>query len=279
MPFTPKVSVCIPVFNGQETIRETIQSVLNQHFIDFEIVIVDNASTDETVKIVENFRDERIRLIRNPVTVPAGENWTKCVQMARGEWTKLLCADDLLTRNALLDSLYALETCPKAIGVVGSRNVINKIGREVLTTRNLHQYPRLLDHAQLIKMSLSTGTNPIAETLCVMWKSQLTDRVGGFSSKWNFYLDLDYWLRLTLLGSLVVIPQQVGSFRVTSSSWTSQLGLSALFEAKKFYLAHQCFARALSRSRYRAFVMAICKILLRKIFTVVAGRRTVQKAV
>jgi len=87
-------------------------------------------------------------------------------------------------------------------------------------------------------MSLSTSTNPLGESLCFIWRSRLTNSVGGFSGQWNYYINLDYWLRLTLRGDLIVISKQLGSFRITSSSWTSWIGLSAVSEARKFYVNH-----------------------------------------
>ena len=60
-----KLSVCIPVYNGADTIRQTIQSILAQTFKDFELLIVDNASTDNTVNIVRSFTDDRIKVHLN----------------------------------------------------------------------------------------------------------------------------------------------------------------------------------------------------------------------
>ena len=64
-----KLSVCIPVYNGADTIRQTIQSILAQTFKDFELLIVDNASTDNTVNIVRSFTDNRIKLYLNEKTM------------------------------------------------------------------------------------------------------------------------------------------------------------------------------------------------------------------
>ena len=97
----PWISICIPVYNGARTIRATIQSVLDQDFKDFEICIVENASSDDTFQVVQSFEDERIRIVSNNKTVPAWENWSIATSMARGKWIKLVCADDLLDQNAL----------------------------------------------------------------------------------------------------------------------------------------------------------------------------------
>ncbi len=264
-----EISVCIPVFNGHSTIRQTIESVLNQQYTNFEIVIVDNASTDNTLEIINSFKDPRIRLISNPFTIPASENWTKCVALARGHWTKLLCADDLLEPTALSDSMNAIESHPSAVAVIGSRNVINEIGTEVLASRNLYPEPKLLGHKQIIDLAISSGTNPLGESLCIMWQSWITSSVGEFSKVWNYYIDLDYWFRLSVFGDLLVIPNKVGSFRISSSTWTSRLGLSAIIEAKDFYLKHEFFSEVNPVRRFMAVVKASIRVVARKIFIAV----------
>ena len=266
-----RVSVCIPVFNGQMTIGQTIESVLGQDYSDFELIIVDNASTDDTLRIIKSYKDDRIDLVINPITIPANENWTKCVGLARGQWTKLLCADDLLMRTALSDSVHAMKLHPEVVAVAGSRNVINAQGAEVLASRSLFSIPKLLNHNQVINLSISTGTNPLGESLCIMWRSNLTFSAGAFSNIWSYYIDLDYWLRLSCFGDFLFIPKKVGSFRISPTSWTSGMGLAAIFEAKKFYIKYDFFSNINPLRRYMAFVKAMLKVFARKIFIVIRG--------
>ena len=78
----PKLSVCIPVYNGAAFIKETIDSVLNQNFKDFEIVIVDNQSTDNTISIVKSYSDPRIKLFINETNIGMIPNWNKAMEHA-----------------------------------------------------------------------------------------------------------------------------------------------------------------------------------------------------
>lgn len=96
-----KVSVCIPVYNGSATILETIQSILGQSFQDFELVIVDNASTDNTVELIQSIKDERIKLYRNKENIGGGGNIEECRQKATGDIIFYICADDLADIDAL----------------------------------------------------------------------------------------------------------------------------------------------------------------------------------
>jgi glycosyltransferase involved in cell wall biosynthesis len=95
---TPLVSVCIPTYNGQAYLRECLESVLAQTFPDFEILVVDDHSRDDTLAILGEYakRDPRIRIARNPKNLGLVGNWNRCVELAKGEWIKFVFQDDLI---------------------------------------------------------------------------------------------------------------------------------------------------------------------------------------
>ena len=97
----PSVSVCIPVYRGEQFLAETIRSVLDQTYRDFELVILDNASPDDSGRIARSFGDRRIRIETNATTLPQPENWREVVRLCRGPLIKLVCADDLLHPRCL----------------------------------------------------------------------------------------------------------------------------------------------------------------------------------
>ena len=101
MKMMPRFSVCIPNYNLGHFIGETIQSVLDQTFSDFEIIIVDNASTDDSVNVIESFEDDRIRLYQNNYNIGFSPNLQAVTQRATGEFLILLSSDDLMAPNAL----------------------------------------------------------------------------------------------------------------------------------------------------------------------------------
>jgi len=97
----PSFSICIPNFNYGKYIGTTIQSVLEQTYKNFEIVVVDNASTDDSVKVIESFGSDRIRLYRNRVNVGFAPNLQRATERARNEFVILLSSDDVMHRDAL----------------------------------------------------------------------------------------------------------------------------------------------------------------------------------
>lgn len=95
---SPKVSILIPVFNREKFIGECIESALAQTFTNIEVVVVDNASTDRTWEICQQFavKDKRVRTFRNDTNIGPVRNWLRCVDEAQGEFGKILFSDDLM---------------------------------------------------------------------------------------------------------------------------------------------------------------------------------------
>jgi len=112
-----KISVCIPVYNGSETILQTIQSVLTQTLKDFELIIIDNASSDNTVKLIESLKDDRLRLYKNLSNLGCGGNLNECIKKATGDFIFFVCADDLVDKNGL-QKVYDAFRESEDIGVV-----------------------------------------------------------------------------------------------------------------------------------------------------------------
>jgi len=112
---SPKVTVCIPTFNRAGYLREAIQSVLDQTFIDFELLISDNASSDNTAEVVAGFTDPRVRYHRHATNIGIGGNHQACAELAQTEWMAFLSDDDLFQPNHLADAFAALAQYPQSV--------------------------------------------------------------------------------------------------------------------------------------------------------------------
>jgi glycosyltransferase involved in cell wall biosynthesis len=113
----PRVSIGLPVYNGERYLARTIASILAQDFGDFELVICDNASTDRTAAICGAFaeRDARIRYHRNPRNLGAGPNYDRCFHLARGTYFKWAAHDDSLAPDFLSRTVAAMDAAPDAV--------------------------------------------------------------------------------------------------------------------------------------------------------------------
>lgn len=108
----PKVSVLIPVYNRRDLISETVNSVLNQTFQNFEIIIVDNQSTDNTYQVCLDLAktDPRIKVYQNEENIGPVKNWQRCLELAQCEYVKILFSDDLIHPNFLEKTItYLLD--------------------------------------------------------------------------------------------------------------------------------------------------------------------------
>ncbi len=111
---SPRVTIGMPVCNGQDTLEDAINAILAQTFVDFELIISDCASTDRTEVICQSYaaRDPRIRYVRNPVPMGAAGSYNRLVDLARGEYFKWVAHDDLIEPDYLEQCVAALDSDP-----------------------------------------------------------------------------------------------------------------------------------------------------------------------
>ena len=148
----PLVSILIPVYNREKFIAECLQSALEQTYQHIEIIVVDNASTDSTWQICQEFaiRDPHIRIFQNETNIGPVRNWIRCAQEARGEFSKLLFSDDLLEPDCIRCMIKRIHTdvafvvCTARVGESRSTAQIYYAQNEPLLTWREY-LPRQLD--------------------------------------------------------------------------------------------------------------------------------------
>lgn len=124
------VSICIPVYNGEDFLKETLDSVINQTYSNIEIIITDDLSVDGTENIIRSYNDKRIKYFKNDSSKGLAGNWNEAVSKSGGEYIKVLCQDDLLTSDAIEKQMLALEKS-NANCVIGNTKVINSRNQDV----------------------------------------------------------------------------------------------------------------------------------------------------
>jgi len=135
----PKFSILIPTWNGAEVIGETLRSILTQSFHDFEIVVQDDASTDNTVEVIESFHDPRIKIFRNTENLGYPKNLESLGKKGEGEIIFLMGQDDILGCGALLNTAKAFEISNDIGAVARPYFWFDKeIARPVRATRQLN---------------------------------------------------------------------------------------------------------------------------------------------
>lgn len=203
----PLVSIVIPTYNGARYLRSSVQSVLEQDYPNIELLVLDDGSTDGTVELLKSYGSrffwESHKNRGQASTLNKG--WG----MAKGEVLSYLSVDDLLEPNAVSASIEYLLEHPDVIMTYGDYALIdgnNNLIRNIVTPE--FSYSDLLS-----KIIMQPGPG-------VFFRRDGYLKIGGWDTALRQMPDLDYWLRLGLLGSFSRIPQSLASFRVHEGSQT-----------------------------------------------------------
>ncbi len=233
----PRVSVCIPTYNGAATIAQTIESVLNQTFPNYELVVVDDGSTDDTAEIVAGMRDRRVSYFRNATNLGPQGNWNRCLELARCPYVKLLPHDDLLAPTCLTRQVQVLDADQdeQLALVFSARRVIGPDGRVLIRARG---FPGLregrIEARRLMGACVRRGTNLVGEPGAVLFRKQFSQRIGGFDATQPYVIDLDYWVRLLAHGDAHYCAEPLASFRVWGGSWSVAIGAGQSADFRSF---------------------------------------------
>lgn len=257
----PLFSICIPNYNYAHYLGQTLESVLAQDCGDFEVIVADNASSDASVSIVEQFagRDARVRLLRNRYNIGFAPNLQRATQEATGDFMLLLSSDDVMRPGAL----SAFKRVVDAFGD-SARNtvyctaagVIDSEGRQVPDRRlALPAWPtiqaeqldvdglpvRVVDGKELLACSLRWMSNPLP-FLSTLYPRPLYEAVEGYNSTWVCEPDFHFVLKLLSQHPRVAcIDREYFSYRVHATNHAAREGqLSSLtVELDRYQLALQ----------------------------------------
>jgi glycosyltransferase involved in cell wall biosynthesis len=222
----PAVSVCIPAYRGAAHIGEAIESVLAQTFAGFELVVVDDASPDDTAQVVAHYRDPRIRFLRTERNAGVQANWNRCLEAARGRYFKLLPQDDLIAPECLARQVEVLDADrgERLALVCCARRIIDGRSRHLMTRGYPSRARGAIAARSVLRNCIRRGANLMGEPGAVLFRTALGRRVGGFDASIGNVTDLDCWFRLLLHGDAYYLPERLASFRVAHGSWSLVIG-------------------------------------------------------
>lgn len=239
VPSNPAVSVCVPMYNNAATIERCLRSILAQDGVDFEILVCDDNSSDDSAAVAASLLRPGDRLIRNEPNLGLNGNHNKCIEMARGGLIQFVHGDDWLLPGALQKLVPFFED--PAVGMVfAARRVIND--KNVPLQRRLGPahiwFPWLRRHNHgptlVAQMMLQAGgANWIGEPTCVMFRRQLALDAGCLREDIYQLVDLDFWLRLMLRCEVGFVRQKL-SVRSHSVGTTSL----SIVRARRNWLDH-----------------------------------------
>lgn len=128
----PKISVILPVYNGEQYIAEAVQSILDQTFKDFELLVINDASTDNTLSVLRSFTDPRIRIVNNEVNLKVVKSLNKGLELSSGEYIARMDGDDIASPSRFQKQLAyfsqhpEIDVCATQVEVFGGQNYITR---------------------------------------------------------------------------------------------------------------------------------------------------------
>jgi len=191
----PLVSIVTPVYNGEKYLRSCIQGVLKQTYQNFEYLILDNASTDSTAKIIEGFsiKNDRIKIFRNPATLKIIDNWNECLKFTSpdAKWIKCAFADDYLFPNCV-EEMVRIGEKDESIGFVSAYHLN---GRQVANV-GLPMEQEVADGNEMLKKHILRRLHVCLDSPnTVLYKKSVLDELRGFD-KTYFHADTELAFRI-----------------------------------------------------------------------------------
>lgn len=229
------VSICIPVYNGENTIKNTIMSALNQTYDNIEVIVVDNCSNDNTLNICKEINDDRLHVYQNAENIGMLGNWNKVVEYATGEYIHMLCSDDLLHKDCIERKMQDVDKDEKIAFVFGASEVINPDG-DVLMTRYFKKESGIHDGRTIAKQSFRSR-NFLGEPSNVLFKKELFNQVGGVNTKLLYTPDWDLWIRIALLGKVYYESTPLVQYRISADNATSSFSIGSILKDDKSFVS------------------------------------------
>lgn len=249
------VSICIPVYNNEKFVAETMQSVMEQTYNNLELVIVDDNSQDNSLQVIlktasrlvdegyasscvdytdadlinfddinnsETLENESrvIYVYSNHKNLGMSGNWNRCMELCRGEFIKLICADDMIHPSLVEREVYEMKRNPDVVLVESDtifRNTDNK---------RVGEYRRygdgLMDGTAIGKHSLFTR-DYFGAPLANLIRTSAYKELGGFDSDFSYIIDYEFFMRIACHGKVYVIRKPLNYFRLRGDSNTGKV--------------------------------------------------------
>ena len=239
----PRLSVCIPFYNGNKYLAETIQSVLHQSYRDFELLVVNDCSEQDPAPALARFKDARMKLHRNKVRLGLAGNWNRCVELARGEMICVFHQDDVMRPDNLRRKVEMLDRHVGAGLVYSDARVVEadlSVRHDGWFTPTDPAVEGLIPGREFFA-KLIAGNNLVC-CPSVMIRRKCFDQLGQFDPQLPYTTDWEMWLRVALHFDVAYLPEPLLDYRVHETNETHRFKgpkeMEEIYRAKKLAMAH-----------------------------------------
>jgi glycosyltransferase involved in cell wall biosynthesis len=221
----PLISVIMPVYNAGLYLRTAIESILNQTFSDFEFFIIDDASTDNSVEIIQTYSDKRIKLIVKPVNSGHTKSLNYALQITKGKYIARMDADDFSYPHRFERQILFLESNPNII-LCGT-------WFKMIPMNEVIKHPQDNDDIKLLMLD----HNAVAHPSVMLRREFLVEHQLQYDSLMEPAEDYDLWVRIISIGEIANLPEVLLDYRIHSSQISSiqsdkQIKRTAIIQTK-----------------------------------------------
>lgn len=208
------VTIAIPTFNRSRYIGKAIESVLEQTYQDFELLVIDNASTDNTEDVVHSFVDKRIRYVKNEKNIGIIGNWNKCVQLSSGKYLTILGDDDILSKRFLEESMAVHNSHPTVGFTFAHCNKVDETGNFIKRWGYDFTPAGLIEGLDYLFYTLDYEAC-LTNSSTVLLKKEVFNSLEGFRIEFaRNVFDFNMWIRIASLYDIFFINEVLCDYRI-----------------------------------------------------------------
>jgi glycosyltransferase involved in cell wall biosynthesis len=208
----------MPSYNHEGYIGEALNSVMEQSYQNFEIVITDDGSTDDTVKIIQSINDKRIKLLVNPVNKGISATLNSSIARARGEYISVMGSDDIYEKDKLKKQISVLKSNKNIGAIFGWADIVDNEGTNINKGSELY---KLFQQKNKNRFEWLRHFFYKDNCLCAssaMVRKSCHDEVGYYDERFMQLQDLDLWIRILRHYEIDIIPETLVKYRVLKNS-------------------------------------------------------------
>lgn len=211
----PLVSICIPTYNRAGIIRQTIESALQQTYKNIEVLVVDNASTDNTPEIIQTFSDPRLKFFPNKENTGIFGNFNRCIDLAKGQYIHILHSDDYIDPSFTQTCVHFFEEHPDvSLTFTSARFTSEDNRKEIYSFPHDHIFTAPEGFRQMLMQKISI--------ICpsVMVRREVYEGIGKFSPEYPYASDYYQWLTISRKYTIAYIRDAWINYRIGDHSET-----------------------------------------------------------
>ena len=206
------VSIILPVYNGGKYLKSSIDSVLSQTYKEFELIIINDGSTDGSIEIINSYSDERIKLFDHKINIGYVYRLNEGIILSKGKFIARIDSDDLWKSNKLSTQIKAFNNDNNLFFVATDYNKIDEKGK-VFFTEKSSNIKGLKNN--ILKRCFICHSS-------IIYRKEIIHNVGVYNENIKYAEDYDYWIRILAKYKGLILPEVLTDYRITNESVSSK---------------------------------------------------------